>query len=329
MEERRAQARSEQWKGLRRGWYYGDEKFRQELLEAAQSQVGRSHYGAERQETAEEKARRIVGEELKRRGHGRTWPIYCLKLCQAKSICVESEADPYNEVLDPEVKGKAAQGYLWFYSRPGGDVFLEFCDGRGRDGPEQRLRGFKGTIQSDGYDVYESLRRHSQGKLWRIHAESSTRRSWNPPRRHSGLSVRSGRFTRSRMRSRIALRRSANGVALNRRRRFGWLSNGGLHYSKPIRTFYPRAPWAKQSGIFSTSIRRWWAICGTAALKSTIIWWKTTCALRRWADAAGCSSAIQMQVGGVRSSIRLSKAAGDGASTLRNTSPTCSSDCPP
>ena len=28
------------------------------------------------------------------------------------------------KVLDPEVKGKAAQGYLWFYSKPGGYVFL-------------------------------------------------------------------------------------------------------------------------------------------------------------------------------------------------------------
>jgi hypothetical protein len=30
------------------------------------------------------------------------------------------------KVLDPEVKGKAAQGYLWFYSQPAGYVFLEF-----------------------------------------------------------------------------------------------------------------------------------------------------------------------------------------------------------
>jgi hypothetical protein len=30
--------------------------------------VGRSHYGAERQESAEQKAQRIVGEELKQRG---------------------------------------------------------------------------------------------------------------------------------------------------------------------------------------------------------------------------------------------------------------------
>ena len=39
------------------------------------------------------------------------------------------------KVLDPEVQGKAAQGYLWFYSKPGGYVFLEFNQSRGRDGP--------------------------------------------------------------------------------------------------------------------------------------------------------------------------------------------------
>jgi hypothetical protein len=50
------------------GMVCGAEAVRQELLEAAQAQVGRSHYAAERQETAEQKARRIVGEELKRRG---------------------------------------------------------------------------------------------------------------------------------------------------------------------------------------------------------------------------------------------------------------------
>jgi hypothetical protein len=72
------------------------------------------------------------------------------------------------KVLDPEVKGKAATGYLWFYSVPGGDVFLEFCQGRGRDGPATRLQGFAGTIQSDGYGVYESLRRRGGGRLKRI-----------------------------------------------------------------------------------------------------------------------------------------------------------------
>ena len=55
--------------------------------------------------------------------------------------------------LDPEVKGKAAQGSLWFYSRPGGYVFLEFHQSRGRAGPRERLRGFRGTMQTEGYEL--------------------------------------------------------------------------------------------------------------------------------------------------------------------------------
>ena len=34
------------------------------------------------------------------------------------------------KVLDPEVRGKAAQGYLWFYAVPGGDVLLQFDSSR-------------------------------------------------------------------------------------------------------------------------------------------------------------------------------------------------------
>jgi transposase len=63
------------------------------------------------------------------------------------------------KVLDPEVKGKAAHGYLWFYAVPGGDVFLEFDSSRGLDPVRRRLTGFAGTIQTDAYEVYESLSR--------------------------------------------------------------------------------------------------------------------------------------------------------------------------
>lgn len=71
------------------------------------------------------------------------------------------------KVLDPEVKGKAAQGYLWFYSAPGGYVFLEFNQSRGRDGPRQRLRGFRGTMQTDGYELYDALRKEQPRVLKR------------------------------------------------------------------------------------------------------------------------------------------------------------------
>ena len=79
-------------------------------------------------------------------------------------------------VLDPEVKGKAGRGYLWLFSNPKGSVFLEFHEGRGRDGPEKRLEGFAGTIQSDAYEVYNSLRRQRPRTLKRIGCLSHSRR---------------------------------------------------------------------------------------------------------------------------------------------------------
>lgn len=82
------------------------------------------------------------------------------------------------KVLDPEVQGKAATGYLWFYSHPQGDVFLEFCTGRGREGPERRLAGFTGTIQTDAYGVYDSLRRQRPTTLKRLGCLAHIRRKW-------------------------------------------------------------------------------------------------------------------------------------------------------
>jgi hypothetical protein len=78
--------------------------------------------------------------------------------------------------LDPEVKGQAATGFLWFYSHPRGDVFLEFCDRRGRENPKQRLQRFKGTIQTDAYAIYDSLRRERSATLRRLGGLSHARR---------------------------------------------------------------------------------------------------------------------------------------------------------
>jgi transposase len=63
------------------------------------------------------------------------------------------------KVLDPDVQGKAARGYLWFYAVPGGDVILEFDPSRGMAPVRNRLEGFVGTIQTDSYEVYQSLER--------------------------------------------------------------------------------------------------------------------------------------------------------------------------
>lgn len=59
--------------------------------------------------------------------------------------------------LDPDVKGKSQQGYLWAYSRPGGDVLFEWRVSRSREGPAAFLKHFRGKLQTDGYSAYESL----------------------------------------------------------------------------------------------------------------------------------------------------------------------------
>ena len=68
MEQRRAQETGGDWRALRRGWCLGDESFRQELLAQAHERQGEHHYGGQRREMAEEKAGRVVAEELDARG---------------------------------------------------------------------------------------------------------------------------------------------------------------------------------------------------------------------------------------------------------------------
>jgi putative transposase len=84
MEQRRAHETGQEWKGLRHGWYVGEEKFRQELLEQVRSGVGPNHERRQRRESVEEKAERMVRGELRKMG----WP---------------------EEVLSPRPKGDAGK----------------------------------------------------------------------------------------------------------------------------------------------------------------------------------------------------------------------------
>lgn len=68
MESRREEETAGDWRQIRRGWCLGSETFREELLAAAQGKVGRQHSAEVRLESAEQKAARILGEELSRRG---------------------------------------------------------------------------------------------------------------------------------------------------------------------------------------------------------------------------------------------------------------------
>ncbi len=67
MERRRQQEDGkEDWAEIRRGWFFGADALKEELLVRASERVGSQHYGAERQESGGAKAERLVREELKK-----------------------------------------------------------------------------------------------------------------------------------------------------------------------------------------------------------------------------------------------------------------------
>jgi transposase len=81
--------------------------------------------------------------------------------------------------LDPDVKGKSQQGWLWTYSHPAGDVVFDWNVSRSRAGPRQFLKDFRGKLQTDGYGVYESLARERGDDLMLIGCLAHVRRGFH------------------------------------------------------------------------------------------------------------------------------------------------------
>jgi len=54
------------WKRLRRGWCWGPEDFREEMLELIGEKQGGQHYGEELVESEEQRAERLIGEMLRK-----------------------------------------------------------------------------------------------------------------------------------------------------------------------------------------------------------------------------------------------------------------------
>jgi transposase len=62
------------------------------------------------------------------------------------------------KVLDKNKKGTTHRGYHWVYYNPDEKLALfDYREGRGRQGPEEMLKNFKGYLQTDGYEVYEAF----------------------------------------------------------------------------------------------------------------------------------------------------------------------------
>ena len=62
------------------------------------------------------------------------------------------------KVQDENKKGKTHLGYYWVYHNSEDKLALfDYQKGRGREGPEEMLKNFKGYIQTDGYNVYDDF----------------------------------------------------------------------------------------------------------------------------------------------------------------------------
>jgi REP element-mobilizing transposase RayT len=68
MEERRGKDKPGEWKPVRRGWFFGGAQLREQVLEIMGREMGNHHGGEEKRETDEQKAERLVLEELQKRG---------------------------------------------------------------------------------------------------------------------------------------------------------------------------------------------------------------------------------------------------------------------
>lgn len=75
------------------------------------------------------------------------------QVLSAKYIGVDETPHP---VLDKNVKQKTHRGYFWVYQAIEQRLVLfDYKPGRGKNGPAELLKNFKGFLQTDGYAVYE------------------------------------------------------------------------------------------------------------------------------------------------------------------------------
>jgi transposase len=85
-------------------------------------------------------------------------PLYDLlkqKVIRSSYLQVDETPIP---VLDKNKKGSTHRGYHWAYHAVLEKLVLfDYRPGRGREGPEELLKFFKGFLQTDGYAAYEAF----------------------------------------------------------------------------------------------------------------------------------------------------------------------------
>lgn len=105
-------------------------------------------------------------------------PLYdALKIKVLSAEYLQADETPI-KVLDKDKKGTTHRGYHWVYHAPNERLVLfDYREGRGREGPHEILKNFKGHLQTDGYAVYEDFERKSGITLF--HCMAHARRKFD------------------------------------------------------------------------------------------------------------------------------------------------------
>jgi len=81
------------------------------------------------------------------------------------------------KVLDKDKKGETHRGYFWVYHNSLQDLVLfDYQPGRGREGPLEMLKDFKGHLQTDGYAAYNIFDQQKDVTL--LHCMAHARRKF-------------------------------------------------------------------------------------------------------------------------------------------------------
>jgi len=106
MEARRLEEEDTQGlKPLRRGWCLGSEEFREKMLELMDGKLGENHSGGLHRESAEQKAHRIISEELSRLG----W--------KESDLAVRMKNDPAKMAIAARLRNETTLPIKWIAAR--------------------------------------------------------------------------------------------------------------------------------------------------------------------------------------------------------------------
>jgi transposase len=81
------------------------------------------------------------------------------------------------KVLDKNKKGTTHRGFYWVYHNSIDNlVWFDYQQGRGREGPNEILKDFKGYLQTDGYNVYNIFKENKDITV--LHCMAHARRKF-------------------------------------------------------------------------------------------------------------------------------------------------------